>query len=138
MTKSFYSRKAAELSIDLNAKIRQRDKLNLEIAQLQQKLKAFLVLATSDDKAAGMLEMVRNATRSPIGLTDAVRAILTTANEPVSAVDVRNKLIEAGFDLGEYANPLAFIATILKRLTDNGQVKLAGRKGRSPRYEWVR
>ena len=138
MTSHAASRKAALLKVDLDAKIRERDKMNIEIAKLQQQYKAYATMAMETRKAASTFEAVKSAIQSPIALTDMVRAMLTNADQPLSAVDIRKQLLEIGYDFNEYANPLAFISTILQRLKKNNQVRLAKYKGKSPCFEWIR
>ena len=56
-----------------------------------------------------------------VGFTDAVRATFTPG-KGMTAIQVRNDLINAGFDLDGYTNPLATIHTILKRLVKAGEL----------------
>ena len=58
------------------------------------------------------------------GLTDAVRSILAKAREPLTASEIRGRLIEMGFDMKSYSNPLATIHTILRRLTESDEVRV--------------
>jgi hypothetical protein len=57
------------------------------------------------------------------GLTDACRLVLRSAGEPVTAVQVRDRLAAIGFDLDRYANPLASIHVVLKRLAESGEAR---------------
>lgn len=57
----------------------------------------------------------------PFGLTDACRVALRGAGRPMTAVDVRDRLGATGYDLEKYANPLAAIHTVLKRLREAGE-----------------
>jgi hypothetical protein len=54
------------------------------------------------------------------GLTDACRMVLRSAAEPMTALAVRDRLAAVGIDLDRYANPLAAIHTVLKRLVAAG------------------
>jgi hypothetical protein len=56
-----------------------------------------------------------------VGFTDAVRATFKPG-KAMTAIQVRNDLINAGFDLDGYRNPLATIHTILKRLVKSGEL----------------
>ncbi len=76
----------------------------------------------------------------PLGLTDACRLVIRGAGVPVTAVDVRDKIAAIGFDLSKYANDLAAIHTILKRLNESGELRLLPR-GSEPgkhTYAWNR
>jgi hypothetical protein len=59
---------------------------------------------------------------APSGLTDAVRTILAKADEPLSAGEIRDRLVGMGFDMKSYSNPLATIHTILRRLAESDEV----------------
>ena len=59
----------------------------------------------------------------PAGMTDSIRAILTKADEPLTASEIRDRLESMGFDIKSYSNPLANIHTVLKRLTESGELE---------------
>jgi|ERR1700683_560106 len=63
----------------------------------------------------------------PFGLTDACRLVLRNAAAPMTAVQVRERLTAIGFDHQKYANGLAAIHTVLKRLQESGEAALAER-----------
>ncbi|MEZ5320227.1 MAG: hypothetical protein R2752_22685 [Vicinamibacterales bacterium] len=60
----------------------------------------------------------------PWGLTDACRTALRCAGKPLTAVEVRDRLAGTGFDLDRYANALAAVHTVLKRLEQSGEAAL--------------
>jgi len=59
-----------------------------------------------------------------IGLTDAVRKVLKSNGELMTAVKVRTELKETGYDTGRYKNILASIHTILKRLVESDEATI--------------
>jgi hypothetical protein len=63
----------------------------------------------------------------PMGLTDACRLVVRGAGVPVTPADVRQRLQSIGVDLSKYANDLAAIHTILKRLNESGELRLIAR-----------
>src|SRR5258707_4099095 len=63
----------------------------------------------------------------PLGLTDACRLIVRGAGVPLAPTDVRQRLQTIGFDLSKYANDLAAIHTILKRLNESGELRFVSR-----------
>ena len=63
----------------------------------------------------------------PLGLTDACRLVVRGAGVPVTPADVRQRLQSIGFDLSKYANDLAAIHTILKRLNESGELRFIPR-----------
>ena len=60
----------------------------------------------------------------PFGLTEACRLVLRNARAPMTAVQVRERLTAIGFDHEKYANGLAAIHTVLKRLEAAGEAAL--------------
>jgi hypothetical protein len=62
----------------------------------------------------------------PLGLTDAVRLIMR-GGVPMTPVEVRDRLHAIGFDTEKYANDLAAVHTILKRLNHAGELRFVPR-----------
>jgi hypothetical protein len=60
----------------------------------------------------------------PLGLTDACRLVLRSAGMPLTATQVRDRLEGMGLDLDRYANALAAVHTVLKRLTESGDTEV--------------
>jgi hypothetical protein len=67
----------------------------------------------------------------PMGLTDACR-LVTRGGVPMTPADVRARLLAIGFDLSKYANDLAAIHTILKRLNGSGELRFLPRASGKP------
>lgn len=57
-----------------------------------------------------------------LGLTDACRMVLRNADRPLTALDVRDRLIAIGLDVDRYSNALASIHTVLRRMHEAGEV----------------
>jgi hypothetical protein len=72
------------------------------------------------------------------GMTDGVRFILRRAQQPMTAIDVREALANWGFDMSKYANDLSAIHTVLKRLNKAGEIRFIARAPLSHAYEWNR
>jgi hypothetical protein len=87
----------------------QRASLDARISQLQHSIAALT-------KLCGFEPTV------PLGLTDACRLVLRNSPAPLTALEVRDRLISIGLDLTRYSNPLASIHTVLRRLHDSGEV----------------
>jgi len=73
-----------------------------------------------------------------MGLTDAIRLVVRGAGVPMTPVEVRDRLHAIGFDVSKYANDLAAIHTILKRLNDSGEVRFIAREPGKHQYTWNR
>jgi len=71
-----------------------------------------------------------------LGFTDACREILSSKHpKGLTATGVRDHLMQRGYNLAPYANPLASIYTILKRLEVNGQAYRFEKNGKVF-YKW--
>jgi hypothetical protein len=100
----------------LDAAIREYETLGLE-------------KGTIDDRLAQLGQTIGTLTRLlgltptvPLGLTDACRMILRHG-EPMTPVEVRDRLTSIGIDMSKYANDLAAVHTILKRLNAAGELR---------------
>ena len=73
----------------------------------------------------------------PLGLTDACRLIVRGAGVPLAPTDVRQRLHSIGFDLSKYANDLAAIHTILKRLNEAGELRAIARGNEPGKHSYL-
>ena len=73
----------------------------------------------------------------PLGLTDACRLIVRGAGVPLAPTDVRQRLQSIGFDLSKYANDLAAIHTILRRLNESGELRVIGRRNEPGKHSYL-
>src|SRR6476620_4480788 len=73
----------------------------------------------------------------PFGLTDAVRMIMR-GGVPMTPIEVRDRLQGIGFDVSKYANDLAAVHTILKRLNESGELRFVARGPGVHQYTWNR
>ena len=86
--------------------------------------------ADLDARLAQVAESVGTLTRLcgytptvPYGLTEACKTSLRCAGTPMTPVEVRDRLLSTGFDIGKYSNPLAAIHTVLRRLEASGEAR---------------
>jgi hypothetical protein len=124
--------KSEEYRRALEAACREWEALARQRAELEARL-------TQLTETIGMLTKLCGLTpKISWGLTDACRAILRNAVNPMTPVEVRNRLAAIGFDLSEYSNELASIHTVLKRLRKAGELRLVPRRRGKHTYEWNR
>ena len=71
-----------------------------------------------------------------LGLTDAIRAILRVKKERLAPQDVRQRLIEKGYDLSSLTAPMASVYKILNRLYAADEVAREKQDDGSVFYEW--
>ena len=117
-------RRALEEAIKEYERLAQRRaELDERIAQLVQSM--------------GSLSRLCNLTPTvALGLTDACRMVLKAAGHPMTAAEVRQQLQAMGFDTSRYANPLASIHTVLKRLCRAEEARFVPRPFDRPAYAW--
>jgi hypothetical protein len=109
----------------------QIDKLDKRIGELLWAIRGIAPLCGIDDEAKAYPYLFADEIEPEIGFTDAVRKVMHTPPlEFLSPIQVRDRLIETGFNLDKYTNPMASIHTILKRLVRSGQVDETDEEGR--------
>src|ERR1700674_384293 len=97
-----------------------------------------------DDRLAQLGQTIGTLTRLlgltptvPLGLTDACRMVMA-GGQPMTPLDVRDRLLAIGFDVSKYANDLAAVHTILKRLNGSGELRFVPRGPGKHQYAWNR
>ena len=89
--------------------VAERAALDARISQLQQTIGTL-------NKLCGFVPTVA------FGLTEACRMTLRSAHRPMTAIDVRDRLQAIGVNLDRYANALGAVHTVLKRLSEAGEI----------------
>lgn len=99
-----------------------RDKLDAEMVKQEQFISATANFLPDNERDVVMDRMRSGQTLQKIresGLTDAIRIVLKKATESLTTAQVRDRLIQLGFDFAFYStNPLASISTTLRRMKD--------------------
>jgi len=116
----------------LDAAVREYEKLSAEHAALEGRLSQLKHSIAALTKLCGYEPTV------PLGLTDACRLVLRNATQPLTALEVRDRLSSIGVGLDRHSNPLASIHTVLKRLHEAGELMERDRDDeRSSRIAYV-
>jgi len=110
----------------LDAAVREYEKLSAEYAALEGRLSQLKHSIAALTKLCGYEPTV------PLGLTDACRLVLRNATQPLTALEVRDRLASIGVGLDRHSNPLASIHTVLKRLHDAGELAERDRDDERP------
>jgi hypothetical protein len=101
---------------DLAELFRQREELETKIAKQQSIVAALATLSDDSEGADDELGLG--------GLTDAIRAVFRAAgDQPLLAIDVRDRLKQLLVPVDKYQNFLAVIHTTLRRLCDRGELE---------------
>jgi hypothetical protein len=123
MSDEDYKAALAAASKELETLLAQRAEIDRRIAQLHQTVGSLVKLCGYEPTV-------------PLGITDACRMVLRAAGHPLTVAEVKIQLGAMGVDLGRYENDLAVIHTTLKRLHQNGEVRLVPGLGK-PAYQAV-
>src|SRR5256885_17044706 len=105
----------------LDAATREYEDLGARRREIDQRLAELAQAIGTLSKLLGLTPTV------PMGLTDAIRLVVRGAGVPMTPVDVRDRLQAIGFDVSKYANDLAAVHTILKRLNESGELRFIPR-----------
>ncbi|HWZ42047.1 MAG TPA: hypothetical protein VNW97_01150 [Candidatus Saccharimonadales bacterium] len=104
-----------------------RAAFDLRLAQLKSTIDSLSILLKEtpqiDHKA---LMDAMNEGSDVIGISDAIRHILSAKKVPLSPVELREKLGVFGIDVNRYANVMAVIHNTLARLEKQGEVTKIG------------
>jgi hypothetical protein len=95
--------------------------------QAQQDMSKFRYLAFAnanmlpDDERRQIVEEIESS--GAVGFTDTIRQLYRdSAPKPLTAMQIRGKLAEAGFDLSGQSNALASIHSVIRRLATAGYI----------------
>jgi hypothetical protein len=113
----------------LDAAIREYERLGEERRAIDRRLSELA-------QTIGVLtRLLGHVPTVPLGLTDACRLTLQNG-QPMTPVDVRDRLLAIGVDLSVYVNPLSAIHTVLKRLHQAGELRRAPATAAGRTYVW--
>ena len=119
----------AEYRAALDAAIREYEALGAQKQDIDRRLAQLAQTIGSISRLLGLTPTV------PLGLTDAVRLVLR-AGVPLTPIDVRDRLGSIGVNLDVYANDLAAVHTVLKRLNEGGEIRIVPRPNGKHAYLW--
>jgi hypothetical protein len=117
----------------LDAALREYEELGAKRQSIDTRLAELAQTISTLSKLLGLTPTV------PLGLTDAIRMVMR-GGVPMTPTEVRDRLHAIGFDVSKYANDLAAVHTILKRLNNTGELRFVARgvgKGQH-QYTWNR
>ena len=121
----------ADYRAALEAAAREYEQLGEERRKIDERLSQLAQTIGTLSRLIGLTPTV------PLNITDAVRLAMR-AGVPMTPTEVRDRLLSIGVDLSNYANELAVIHTVLKRLNEAGEIRLIPRAGGKHAYLWAR
>ncbi len=102
-----------------------------EITKRMSKLRNLIIANANLLPEAERAVFIQQASESFAGFTDSIREIFRTHVNGLTPIQVRDKLLELGFDLDSQSNPMASIHSVIRRLENAGEIE----ERRSPRGE---
>src|SRR6266849_2068556 len=118
-----YKQAFAQAHADLEKLVEEREEIDRKISKLKQ---AIVGLAPLADEAS---DGIRWFLDQEFGITDGIREVLSSAEKPLTPLEVRDRLVPLKPDLNEQANLMASIHTILKRLVPKEAESSTNRDG---------
>jgi hypothetical protein len=115
-----------------------RQELDKEIARVHAVIGELQNLCADQDQKnfwSGAEHVVKADLK--VGITEAVRVILRETFFPMTAVELKKQVEARKLNIQRYANPLAVIHTVLKRLVQSGDVRVAGPINGLKAYQWI-
>jgi hypothetical protein len=127
-----------EAKQDLARHLVRRQKLDQQIARLHAVVSDLQNLCAELDQKSfeKRVDKVIKADLK-VGITQSVRVILQENFFPMSAIELKEKIEARKLQLARYANPLAVIHTVLKRLVHSGEVRVVPPINGMKAYQWI-
>ena len=116
----------------------QREAIEKRIGQIKRTILATEPLAIEATRLQGIGSDAAMAEIQAMGITDACREVLRSAGKSLAPLEVRDALVARGVDLSAQSNAMASIHAVLKRLHEQGQVRVVTSKDGGTLYKWRR
>ncbi|MFI5090882.1 MAG: hypothetical protein ACHP7P_12560 [Terriglobales bacterium] len=107
---------------ELEKLLKERANIDQRIAHLKNGIEVWETLSDSTDHSAGLRVSIGMTTPIAPGLSSNVRAALAESKLPLTAIQVRDRLAQAGLNLSVYASEMTVIHNTLNRLEKQGEV----------------
>jgi len=126
---------------------KRRAKIDNEILNLKRVIDGLLAVYESENESENEqdpsdveISATTPSGRATLKFTDAVRMVLrqnASKEIPLSVPEIREQLINLGFNFAKYAQPLVPIHNTLKRLFEQGEVEPIRNDGQIIGYRWI-
>lgn len=107
------------------------EKLQGQVRDLEQKLKAAALLGLTDTEEADSGAEPEPQESQAEGVPAAILRVLRETGVPMNAMRIRRTLLEEGFDDSRFGTNLSYLYTALGRLMKRGKVRKIGSKYRA-------
>ena len=104
--------------------MQERAHLDSRIAKLSRSIEGLASLSNDTDVSSEVkTKLLELEISEAMGLTEAIRQIIGAAFLGITPIQIRNMLVEEGFDPQKYSNMLTVIHNTLSRLERQGEIK---------------
>lgn len=103
-----------------------RAEIEAELSETRNRINHLDEVLSHLASLSGITDMEGNISR--LGLTDAIRTVIHTKGGRFSPQDIKQQLLERGYDLSDLTAPMASIYKVLSRLAENPQEQLEREK----------
>lgn len=99
-----------------------RDAINRRLVELLASVRGLSLLLGEDGPNEQYVKDLSERILQPAGVREAITFVLRTSPEGLRPVEIRDELVERGYDLRKYTFPMAVIHNALKDLIKRGVV----------------
>lgn len=100
--------------------IQERVLIDGKLAKLKNTVEALSALC--DEQATAPEIIALTAADESLGITDAIRKVMSASKLPMTAPQIRNSLLNMGYDVDQYASVLTVIHNTVRRLEKQGEI----------------
>jgi hypothetical protein len=112
----------------LETAIQRRDELTSERAEIEAEL-------TQQNKAISALSNILGEISEPdIGFTDAILMAIRNAPTPLTPTEIRDELLDNGYNIDKFSNAMASLHQVLIRLKERKLIGLVASKDKKKRF----
>lgn len=123
---------------ELEALVEQREEIERRISQLKQAIVALSPLGQDGERSAFGIDLTTLNIEIPaFGITDACREVLKSADQPLTPLEVKARLVQMNPEFAKQKNLMASVHTVLKRLVPNEARSFINNDGETV-YRWRR
>lgn len=135
METSDFAKTWSELFGERQQLLNRRTDLETDLIEIRNKIAHLDEVLSHLAPLAGVSDRVENL--PGLGITDAIRLVLQTADGRMSAQEVRKELGEKGYDFSGLSAPMASVYKVLSRLEESDEIEREREEGRVY-FSWKR
>jgi len=121
---------------DLRQEVTKRMQAEKRVAELRMLLRTLVKFMPEESERQKGSKEIEWARRKAPSLAAAISDILMRRKDFMTSNEIRDTLLQSGFDLDEYSQPLGAIMTVLNRLKEQGNVQREKGKNRTVAFKW--